>query len=152
MEVEQENFLEFPLLPSTNSSKVESSMDHEPKGAIGDAVLNISLDSSTQANYHRKINARRLLHCLRKSLQFGSKRGSPKTSRVPKRKIPQPLHRYRHRLSLNFKRKGLRRILKLAMLGNLKELVVASRDRLARFVTELITWVITRGGGRQQSV
>jgi len=34
------------------------------------------------------------------------------------------------------------------MSGNLKELVVASRDRLARFGTELIAWLITRSGGR----
>jgi len=42
----------------------------------------------------------------------------------------------------------VRSILKLVMSGNLKELVVASRDRLAIFGTERITWLITRSGGR----
>jgi predicted site-specific integrase-resolvase len=49
---------------------------------------------------------------------------------------------------INFKRKGLKTILELSMSGNLEELVVAHRDRLARFATELITWVICRNGGR----
>jgi len=49
---------------------------------------------------------------------------------------------------LKYKRKGLGSILELAMSGNLKELVVASREGLARFAKELITWPITRSGGR----
>lgn len=49
---------------------------------------------------------------------------------------------------LNFRRKGLRAILELAMSGNLKELVVAHRDRLCRFGFELIRWIIEKHGGR----
>jgi len=49
---------------------------------------------------------------------------------------------------LNFKRKGLRAILELAMQGNLKQLVVAHRDRLSRFAFDLIEWIVNRNGGR----
>ena len=43
---------------------------------------------------------------------------------------------------LNFKRKGLRKLLKLAINGNINELVIAYKDRLARFGYELIEWLL----------
>jgi putative resolvase len=49
---------------------------------------------------------------------------------------------------LNFKRKGLISILERASRGEVKEVVVAHRDRLARFGFELINWIITQHGGR----
>ena len=49
---------------------------------------------------------------------------------------------------LNFKRKGLRSILELAMSGDLKELVVAHRDRLCRFGFELVRWLVESHGGK----
>jgi predicted site-specific integrase-resolvase len=49
---------------------------------------------------------------------------------------------------INWKRKGLKSILEYAMSGNLEELVVAHRDRLARFGFELIEWIIQHKGGK----
>ncbi|WP_197711077.1 IS607 family transposase [Chromatium okenii] len=48
---------------------------------------------------------------------------------------------------LNFKRKGLKAILERAMRGDCIQLVVAHRDRLARFGCELIQQVIEHNGG-----
>jgi len=42
---------------------------------------------------------------------------------------------------LNFKRRGLLAILRAVEDGSVKEIVVASRDRLARFGFELISWI-----------
>jgi len=49
---------------------------------------------------------------------------------------------------LNYKRKGLKAILGRAMSGEVIQLVVAYRDRLARFGVELIAQVIEQNGGR----
>ena len=43
---------------------------------------------------------------------------------------------------LNYKRKGLKTILELAIKGNLEELVVAHKDRLCRFGFELLEWIV----------
>lgn len=50
--------------------------------------------------------------------------------------------------SLNFKRPGLQEILELAMQKNLKEVVVAYKDRLARIGFDLIQQIIEKNGGR----
>lgn len=42
---------------------------------------------------------------------------------------------------INFKRKGLQRILEQAMRGEVEEVVVSHRDRLCRFAFELIEWI-----------
>ena len=47
---------------------------------------------------------------------------------------------------INFKRPGLLRILGLVKQGDVSELVVASKDRLARFGFELIEWLCTEYG------
>lgn len=49
---------------------------------------------------------------------------------------------------LNFKRKGLISILEQSMCGDITTLVVAHRDRLARFGFELIKYIIERNGGK----
>jgi predicted site-specific integrase-resolvase len=49
---------------------------------------------------------------------------------------------------LNFKRKGLKTILERAMSGTHITLVVAHRDRLARFGIDLIRQVIEQNGGK----
>lgn len=49
---------------------------------------------------------------------------------------------------LNFKRKGLKTILERAMSGTHITLVVAHRDRLARFGLDLIRQVIEQNGGK----
>ena len=49
---------------------------------------------------------------------------------------------------INFKRKGLQTILDGAIKGTVGEIVVAYKDRLARFGFELIEHVIKKGGGR----
>ena len=49
---------------------------------------------------------------------------------------------------INFKRKGLNAILERAMSGEQLEVVVAYKDRLARFGYDLIERVINRPGGR----
>ena len=49
---------------------------------------------------------------------------------------------------INFSRKGLQTILEHAMRGNIEELVVAYKDRLARFAFDLIETVVEKGGGR----
>jgi len=49
---------------------------------------------------------------------------------------------------LNFKRKGLKTILERAMSGTNIALVVAHRDRLARFGVDLIRQVIEQNGGK----
>jgi predicted site-specific integrase-resolvase len=49
---------------------------------------------------------------------------------------------------INFKRKGLKSILERAMSGEQLEIVVAYKDRLARFGYELVEGIISRNGGR----
>lgn len=48
---------------------------------------------------------------------------------------------------LNFKRKGLRAILERAMSGDKLKIIVAHKDRLARFGFELIQYIIESNGG-----
>jgi len=49
---------------------------------------------------------------------------------------------------INFKRKGIQTILEQSMLGNIEEIVVAYKDRLARFGYELIESIVNQGGGK----
>jgi len=49
---------------------------------------------------------------------------------------------------LNYKRRGLKTILERAMRGEQLEIMVAHKDRLARFGFELIEWIINQSGGR----
>lgn len=49
-------------------------------------------------------------------------------------------------LGINFKRKGLQTILRRAMRGEVKEVVVAHRDRLCRFAFELVEWILREHG------
>jgi predicted site-specific integrase-resolvase len=49
---------------------------------------------------------------------------------------------------LNWKRPGLKRILEQAMHGTVEEVVVAHRDRVARFGVELVEWILQRNGAR----
>ena len=49
---------------------------------------------------------------------------------------------------INFKRKGLQTILDRAIKGLIGEVVVAYKDRLARFGFDLIEYIIKKGGGR----
>jgi predicted site-specific integrase-resolvase len=49
---------------------------------------------------------------------------------------------------LNFKRKGLLSLLERALHGDKLTIVVAYRDRLARFGFDLIEWFIKRSGGK----
>ncbi len=48
---------------------------------------------------------------------------------------------------LNFKRKGLRALLGRVLRGEKLTLVVFSRDRLARFASDLIAWMLESNGG-----
>jgi len=48
---------------------------------------------------------------------------------------------------INYKRKGLKSILERAMQGDKLKIVVAYKDRLARFGTELIEYIINKNGG-----
>jgi predicted site-specific integrase-resolvase len=50
--------------------------------------------------------------------------------------------------SLNYKRRGLKSLLERAMRGEQLEIVVAHKDRLARFGFELIEWIIQQNGGK----
>jgi predicted site-specific integrase-resolvase len=47
---------------------------------------------------------------------------------------------------LQYKRKGLSRLLECVQAGTIKEVVVAHKDRLARFGTELIEWILRQAG------
>jgi putative resolvase len=47
---------------------------------------------------------------------------------------------------LKYKRKGLSRLLERVQAGEFSEVVVAHKDRLARFGTELIEWVLNQAG------
>lgn len=49
---------------------------------------------------------------------------------------------------LNFKRKGLKTLLERSLQGDKLTVVVAHRDRLARFGFELVQWLIERNGGQ----
>jgi putative resolvase len=49
---------------------------------------------------------------------------------------------------INWKRHGLKSILESSMQGNIKEVVVAHKDRLSRFGFELLEWIISRNGGK----
>lgn len=48
---------------------------------------------------------------------------------------------------LNFKRKGLRALLGRVLCGEKLTLVVSSRDRLARFASDLIDYILSESGG-----
>ncbi len=48
---------------------------------------------------------------------------------------------------LNYKRKGLKAILERAMRGDKLQIVVAYKDRLARFGFELIEWIVQQNNG-----
>ena len=47
---------------------------------------------------------------------------------------------------VNFKRRGFKRILELAMSGDVKTIAVAHRDRLCRVSFDLVEWVLQRHG------
>ena len=47
---------------------------------------------------------------------------------------------------LNYNRKGLQRLLASVIKGDVKQVVVAYKDRLARFGVELIEWIIEHHG------
>lgn len=49
---------------------------------------------------------------------------------------------------INFKRKGLKALLERSLSGEQLEVVVAYKDRLARFGFELLEWLIERNGGK----
>jgi predicted site-specific integrase-resolvase len=49
---------------------------------------------------------------------------------------------------INWKRKGLLSILEQSMSGGVREVVVASRDRLCRFSFELLEWIFQKTGTR----
>lgn len=49
---------------------------------------------------------------------------------------------------LNFKRKGLRSLLERVLRREVSEIVVAYKDRLARFGFDLIVWLVESHGGR----
>jgi putative resolvase len=49
---------------------------------------------------------------------------------------------------INWKRKGFQKILELAMLGELEEIVVAHRDRLCRFAFELVEFIFQKNNVR----
>ena len=49
---------------------------------------------------------------------------------------------------LNFKRRGLKALLERSLQGDKLTVVVAHRDRLARFGFDLIAWLIERNGGQ----
>lgn len=59
-----------------------------------------------------------------------------------------PLHRVYEDVGsgLNYKRKGLTRLLEHVQAGVVKEVVVAHRDRLARFGVEIFEWIISAAG------
>ncbi|QBQ56015.1 IS607 family transposase [Nitrosococcus wardiae] len=48
---------------------------------------------------------------------------------------------------LNYKRKGLRAFLERAVCGERLKIVVASRDRIARFGWELVDFIVQKPGG-----
>jgi predicted site-specific integrase-resolvase len=49
---------------------------------------------------------------------------------------------------LNFKRKGFTSLLERSCAGDVKEVVVAHKDRLARFGFDLVRWLVERNGGK----
>ncbi len=49
---------------------------------------------------------------------------------------------------LNYKRKGLKALLGRSMSGDKLTIVVAHKDRIARFGVELIEWVLQSGGSQ----
>jgi len=49
---------------------------------------------------------------------------------------------------INFKRRGLQRVLERSMRGEVGDVVVAYRDRLCRFAFELVEWIIRSNGGK----
>ena len=59
-----------------------------------------------------------------------------------------PLHKVYKDIGsgLNYRRKGLSRLLEHVQEGMVKEVVVAHRDRLARFGVEMFEWIIKRAG------
>ncbi|CAM9693224.1 unnamed protein product [Ectocarpus fasciculatus] len=49
---------------------------------------------------------------------------------------------------INFKRKGLLRVVDAILEGNVEEIVIAHRDRLCRFAFDFLEWICRRGNTR----
>lgn len=76
---------------------------------------------------------------------------SRKQSEDLKRQISYMIEKYPEHIiikdigsGLNFKRKGLKKILELGINGEINELVISYKDRLARFGYEMIEWILKK--------
>lgn len=82
-----------------------------------------------------------LLRFVRQSLNIQPKRRSPKTNWGTYYKLPRLRSYHRNWIGLNFKRRKLNAILEGIISGDIQCLVVAHKDRLARFGFDLIEWL-----------
>ena len=88
-----------------------------------------------------EIQKRKTLCCARVSSR-GQKSDLQNQIALLKTKYPETEVIFDFGSGLNFKRKGLQKILDLAYKGELKEIVVTYKDRLCRFGFELIEYIL----------
>uniref|UniRef100_A0A6C0C9W2 Resolvase/invertase-type recombinase catalytic domain-containing protein n=1 Tax=viral metagenome TaxID=1070528 RepID=A0A6C0C9W2_9ZZZZ len=101
-------------------------------------------------NLNKYLKEKQITNVIREKICYcrvSSRKQQPDLKRqieVMKKKYPD------HRIikdvgsGLNMKRKGLQEIIDMSINGKLEELVIAYKDRLARFGYEMIEWIIEK--------
>ena len=116
-----------------------------PKGT---RLYNMSRYIKENTKYENNINEQneKTSLCYCRVSSAGQKEDLKRQIEYMQEKFPNHRIIYDIGSGINFKRKGLRTILELAMSKQLKEVVVSYRDRLCRFAFELLEWVFQYNG------
>jgi len=122
------------------------------KMADNKEIETLKVGETTLYNLNKYLKDNRLLNCEgveRLNICY-CRVSSAKQKEDLKRQIAYMREKYpKHEIyydvgsGLNFERKSLQKLLKLAIEGKVNEVVVAYKDRLARFGYELIEWIVT---------
>ena len=89
-------------------------------------------------------NKKKIKYMLCESIFNGTKRRFRKTKEIYEREISKSYNDRRYRIRNKFKKRGISKIIDLAIEGKINEVVVAYKDRLARFGYELIEKIIEK--------
>ena len=104
----------------------------------GKRLYNVQNYINNNSNIKKNINKNKKKICYCRVSTYGQKDDLERQIKYMKEKYPNHDIIKDVASGLNFKRKGLKKIIKLALDGELEELVVAYKDRLCRFGYELI--------------
>ena len=110
----------------------------------GKRLYNVDKYISTNININGDINDKQKINiCYCRVSTRGQKDDLERQIEYMKNKYPNHIIIKDIASGLNFKRTGLKKILKYAINGELNELVIAYKDRLCRFGYELVEHIIT---------